>query len=77
MGTIRKKKTSALTRMSGFRSIVGPDCLYPEAYAKKTVVELQAGDPDWKWEAMLKNQEKNLWAIQLTDEDGNVQRFSP
>lgn len=76
MGTIRKKKTSALTRMSGFLSVAKPAILFPEVQAKALAVDLQIGDPDWKWEAVLANPEKDLWAIQFTDEHGHAERAS-
>lgn len=76
MGTIRKKKTSALTRMSGFRSIADPATLYPEDRAKFLAAQAQAGDPDWKWEAVLVNPERGLWAVQYTDEQGHAERAS-
>lgn len=76
MGTIRKKKTSALDRMSGFRSIAGPAILYPEDRAKFLAAQAQVGDSDWKWEAVLVNPEKGLWAVQYTDEQGHTERAS-
>lgn len=74
MGAVRKKKRDALTRAAGMRSIVSPVILYPEARAKFLASEAQRGDPDWKWEAVLVNQEKGLWAVQFTDEEGHTER---
>lgn len=72
MGRIRKKKqASPLVR---FSSIVSPATLYPEARAKFLAAEAQRGDPDWKWEAVLVNEEKGLWAVQYTDEEGHTER---
>ena len=76
MGTIRKKKPDALTRMSGFLSIAGPATLSPEDRAKFLASQAQAGDPDWKGEAVLVNPERRLWAVQYTDEDGHTERVS-
>lgn len=76
MGTIRKKRTSALTKMSGFLLPPKNADLYPEDYAKKRAAELAASDPDWKWEAVLVNAIRGLWAIQYTDQDGYTERVS-
>jgi len=76
MGSIRKKKPDALTRMSGFLSIEKSPTLYTEDFAKQKAAELQSGDPSWKWEAVLRNTERNLWAIMFTDEDGYTEQFN-
>lgn len=80
MGTIRKKKPDALTRMSGFLSIASEPFLYGnEAEARRVVAELEKGEsgPDaWKYEVCLVNPDRGLWEIRMTDETGFSQRVS-
>lgn len=80
MGSIRKKKPDALTRMSGFLSIASEPFLYGnEAEALRIVSELNAGEsgPDaWKYEVNQVNFDRGLWEIRMTDETGFSQRVS-
>jgi len=79
VGTIRKKKTSALTRMSGFLTPSEPFLYGNEAEARRVVAELEKGEsgPDaWKYEVNLVNPDRGLWEIRMTDETGHSQRVS-
>ena len=63
-------------QVTGYVATPKEALLYPEARAKALAADLQIGDMDWKWEAVLVNAEKGLWAVQFTDEQGHTERVS-